>query len=64
MFATLYGLFFVHGRQREAESGSQVNFRVWPLLGDEPPFTPGTSRPLETLLSLFDIYFLIDCPGP
>jgi len=41
----------------EADSGSPANLRECPLLGVEPSFLPGTSRPLETLLSLFDIYF-------
>jgi hypothetical protein len=39
-------------------------FGECPLLGDEPPFPSGTSRPLETLLSLFDIYFSDRLRGP
>ncbi len=49
--------------RKKAESGSPANFRECPLLRDEPPFLPGTSRPLETLLSLFDIYFSDRLPG-
>jgi hypothetical protein len=32
-------------------------FGEGPLLGDEPPFLPGPSSPLETPPSLFHIYF-------
>jgi hypothetical protein len=43
-------------RAEGPECGSQDNFRACLVSGDEPPFLPGT-RPLETHLSLFHIYF-------
>jgi hypothetical protein len=35
-----------------------------PLVGDEPPFVPGTIPPLETVLSLSTSIFLVGCLGP
>jgi hypothetical protein len=41
----------------KADSGHRALFRQCLLFGDEPPFLPGSSRPLEPLFSLFPIYF-------
>ena len=35
----------------------RADFGECPLLGDKLPFLPGTNSPLETLSSLFHIYF-------
>jgi len=42
---------------QQAENGSPANFMERPVLSDKPLFLPDTSPPLETLFSLFPIYF-------
>ena len=41
----------------QAGCGHRADFGECPPLGDKLPFLPGTNSPLETLSSLFHIYF-------